>query len=274
MLERQIEVRHAGGTDGVDEIVAEVARVEIEQPRPRRAFGHGAYQRHDRTGAEFVGAIFAVARQVLGDEHDFLRPEFVDLTQNGVDIAAALRPAERGDGAESAGAVASFGDLHIGPRAGGARPRQVEQVECRNGRCVHRNAAFARRGDPERDRHTEARHLVDLGQCLGQFVAVALGHTTGHHQPRPVFALFVEGEDGVDRFTPRFVDECARVHHHQIGERRIVGGGHAVGEQRADELVAIDLVLRAAQSFDVELLPHGYEATRRTRRGPITPQLA
>ena len=56
--------------------------------------------------------------EVLGDEHDLAAPRARrPRARIGVDVAAALRAAERRDGAESARAVAALGDLHVGPRA-------------------------------------------------------------------------------------------------------------------------------------------------------------
>ena len=49
--------------------------------------------------------------------------------------------------------------------------------------------------------------------------------------------------------------------------RRIVGGRHAVGQQGADQLVAVDLVLGAAQGLDVEALAHDRQATGDLARG-------
>ena len=48
----------------------------------------------------------------------------------------------------------------------------------------------------------------------------------------------------------------------------VVGGHQPVGEERADELVGVDLVLRAAQRLDVEALRHGSPAYRRALAAP------
>ena len=134
VLQRQIEVRHGRRADDVDELVAEVARVQVEQADPRHPLADRPHERDDRPGAELGGAVLAVRREVLGDEDDLLGAELVDLVEDLVDVAAALLAAERRDGAEPARAVAAFGDLDVGPRRRRLRPGQVEQVEARDRR--------------------------------------------------------------------------------------------------------------------------------------------
>ena len=116
MLQGQVEVRDARLADDVDQLVAEVARVEVEQAHPRHPLADGAHERHDRPGAELVGTVLAVRRQVLGDEDDLVGGELVDLGEDLGDVAAALLAAERRDGAEPALAVAALGDLDVRPR--------------------------------------------------------------------------------------------------------------------------------------------------------------
>ena len=82
----------------------------------------------------------------------------------------------------------------------------------------------------------------------------------------PVFARGRQRQDRVDRLLASLLDERARVHHHEVG---LVDGFRrlqAIREQRADELVGVDLVLRAAQGLDVEPLGHARKAT-----GPASP---
>ena len=244
--------------------VAEIARIEVQQADAPDAFGHRPHERHDGSGAELGRAILAVRRQVLGDEHDLGHAELVDLVEDRRHVTAALLAAERRDGAEPARTVAALGDLDVGPRDGRARPRQVEQVERRQRRRAHRDQrARGRRCRRRRldEPDPEAGDAIDLRQGRRQLVAVALGHAARHHQARPGLAHLVEGEHGVDRLAPGGVDERARVDHHQVGGGRVVGRRHPVGEQRADELVGVDLVLRAPQGLDVEALRHRDHAT-------------
>ena len=54
----------------------------------------------------------------------------------------------------------------------------------------------------------------------------------------------------MDRLFPGFLDERARVHHDEISFVSRLSRGHAVGDQRAFELVAIDLVLGTPEGLD------------------------
>ena len=120
------------------------------------------------------------------------------------------------------------------------------------------------------ERLAESGDLVDLGKLRCQLVAVALGHAAGDHQAGAVATLVVEREDRVDRLATGLVDERAGVHHDEVGERGVVGRFHAVREQRADQLVGIDVVLRAAERLDVEPLGHGHPRyPRHLPPGPI-----
>ena len=132
VLQREVEVGDPGGQDRLDQLVGQVARVQVEQPDPRHPLGDGSHEGHD--GALAHALVPAVGGQVLGHEDDLRGPELIDLGQQVVDRSAALLAPERRDGAEAAGAVAALGDLEIGPRRGGAGPGQVEQVERRHRR--------------------------------------------------------------------------------------------------------------------------------------------
>ena len=68
----------------------------------------------------------------------------------------------------------------------------------------------------------------------------------------PVAAPLVEGEHGVDRLLAGRLDERARVDDDEVGRLGVVGRAQPVGEQRADQLVGVDLVLRATKRLDVE----------------------
>ena len=131
VLEREVEVRDARTDDRVDQLVGEVGRVEVEQPHPVDHVGDLLHERHDRPCTELGRAVLAVAGEVLGDEDDLLRAELLDLAEDRRDVPAALRTAERRNGAEPARAVAALGDLDVRPRRRRRGPRQVQQVEQR-----------------------------------------------------------------------------------------------------------------------------------------------
>ena len=106
------------------------------------------------------------------------------------------------------------------------------------------------------DGHAESGDLVDFGQRLGQLGSVALGHASGDDETGRRIAPPVDGDDRVDRLLAGIFDERTGVHDHEICSADIVGRQHAVGQQGADQLVGIDLILRAAESLDIEALGH------------------
>ena len=112
-------------------------------------------------------------------------------------------------------------------------------------------------GDVGGTADAEAGDLVDLGQGGGELVAVALGHAAGDDEAAAVAPPLVEGQHGVDRLLAGGLDERARVDDDEVGRLGVVGRAQPVGEQRADELVGVDLVLRAAKRLDVEAFRHG-----------------
>ncbi len=224
-------------TDRIDEGVVEIARIQVQEPDPVDPSGDGLDQGDDR--ALTLSLITPVRRQILGNEHDLTGLEHVDLGEDRLDRAAPLGAAKRRNGAETTVAVAALGDLHVGPRRGGRRSRELEEVEAGN-----------RRLGADGDRHPEPDHGVDFWQSRGQLVAVALGHASRDDQLGAIAATLAEGENRVDRLLAGLVDERTGVDHHEIGGGRIGRRPHAIGRQRADQLVAVDLVLRTPQRLD------------------------
>ena len=114
MLQRQIEVRHAGFAHGIDQRVIEITGIQVQQPDPVDAFSNCFNQGND--GSFALTLISSKGSQVLGDKDDFFSVEFIDLTADVFDGSAALWATKGRDGAESTVAIAAFGDLHIRPR--------------------------------------------------------------------------------------------------------------------------------------------------------------
>ena len=134
VLQRQVEVRHAGGADGVDERVGEVGRVEVEQPHPRRP----ARPRPRPAARSLRRRRPGRARRRRGPGRRARSPARLELRRprrgsTSID-AAALRAAEARDGAEAAGPVAALGHLHVGPRRGATPARQVRAGRSRQRR--------------------------------------------------------------------------------------------------------------------------------------------
>ena len=133
----------------------------------------------DRLAATGATPIVSPTRQVLGDQHQFTHAALGEGATLGQDLlgrAASLVAAERRDRAEPAASVTALGDLDVGPRRGGLRSRQVQEVE---GRQRSRAQGDRRRRDHRRQALAESGDEVDLGQRGRELVAVALGHATG-----------------------------------------------------------------------------------------------
>ena len=120
----------------------------------------------------------------------------------------------------------------------------------------------------ERHRHAEPADRVDLGQRGRQLVAVPLGHAAGDDELGAGPLGVGQRQRDVDRLLARRFDERAGVHDDEVG---IVGAGgrlETVGEQRRDDLVGVDRVLRTPQRLDPEgLCTHRGTGYRRAGNG-------
>ena len=165
--------------DGVDQRVGEVGRVQVEQPGPRPPARDRLDQRDDRRRrrARRVGPCRSrpgPGRRARSRGARAGRPRRGSTPRRG---CAAARGSW--DGAEPARAVAALGDLDVGPRRGrpAAGAGSAGRGWARAGRPTRRGlSARASTG------HAEAGDRVDLGQRVGQLVAVALGHAAGDDQ--------------------------------------------------------------------------------------------
>ena len=242
VLQGEVEIGNARGADRVDQLVVELGRIEVQQPHPVDTGRDGFDQRHDRFFADTL--IAPVRGEVLRDEDDFTDVELVDLVEDRLERARPLLPSECRNGAKPTGSVAAFGNLHVGPRARRPWARQVEQIE----RTAPRAAA-------ERDRHTEASHRY-LWYRSGELVTMTLGKTSGHDDLGALAAAFPEREHDIDRLLTGLFDEGTRIDDDEISRLGRGCGLHPVGQQRADELVRVDLVLGAAEGFYPKTLGH------------------
>jgi hypothetical protein len=89
-----------------------------------------------------------------------------------------------------------------------------------------------------------------------QLVTIALSHAPRDDEATPRFASLAEGEHRVDALATRILDEGAGVHDDDVGGGVIVGFDEPLAAQNADEFVRIHLVLRTAESLDIERPGH------------------
>ena len=126
VLQRQVEVRHAGCADHVDQPVVELRGIEVQQPDTvdtRRDVGD---EWDDRAATTDVPPI---RRKVLRDEDDLARAQCVHLGEDRLGRSRTLLAAERRDRAEPTRAVTALGHLDVGPGRGGRWTGQLEQVQ-------------------------------------------------------------------------------------------------------------------------------------------------
>ncbi len=287
VLERQVEVRHAGGEHHFHELGGEGGGVQVQQPRAPHHPGHRLDERDERRRAAGApcspvvgGAVPSVRGEILGHEDDLVHRHHLGARQRShlrEDVRGRARPlgaAKRRDRTEPAAPIAAFGDLHVRPGRCRRRPREREEVEGREpGRTGwRRRGAAARRPELDRDRRRGRRrtgsrctdrdhaltadggewppepcHEIDLGQRRSELVAVPLGHAARDDQARAGTTRAGELQHRLDRLLPGRLDERARVYDHEVGLLGARGGHEAVGLEQTGELVRVDLVLRAAE---------------------------
>ncbi len=271
VLQREVEVRHARGDDGLDQLIGQPRGIEIEQPGALHAGRHGAGERGDgrravgNAGAPArSGPVTAVGGEILGDEHDLAQgrravggdAQRVDLGQHLLGRTGPLLAPERRDGAEATDAIATLGHLDVGPRGTGGGPRQFQEVEPvrrrrRGGGTTTRGEGdgYGARCGGSGELVPEAGDEIDLGQGVAQLLAVPLGHAAGDDQAGAGAAPVSQVQDGVDRLLAGRLNEGARVDHDEVGRLGIRGAAVSLRSEIALELVGIDLVLRAPQGL-------------------------
>ena len=283
MLERDVDVAHdvLGPPDGLDELVAPMGGVRVEQADPEvpldlvqlaeergERLALGGVDLAARVRTRVGPAVHAEVGGVLGDQVDLLDAlgdELAGFLDDGFDRAAAVTAADAGDDAEGAGVVAAFGDLDVGRvtrREAEARGVEVRDVRRGLGQELG-HAGFAAHdlmddGDDVGDL-VEADESVDLGELDAAFGAlddgegalVALRHAAGDDE---LLALLAGGGlavahlvDGLERLVLRGVDEGAGIDDDHVGLGGVRGHGHAGLGEVADHDLGIDQVLGATQ---------------------------
>ena len=144
--------------------VGQVARVEVEQPDPVGALGDGLDERHDRPGAELVGRSLPYDARSWATSTISRAPSWSTSARIDVDVAAALRAAERSGWRRTRrpGRSPRRSSRRPTARSTGGRGRLSRSSI---GTARPRTGISLRLGlRPTRDRHAEPGDLVDLGQ--------------------------------------------------------------------------------------------------------------
>ena len=204
--------------------------------------------------ARLAGKVASPYAGVLADEHDLPDAPGDEMGHLGEDIARGARvvaPADVGDGAEGAVAVAPVGDLDVGRRRlDGARD-------------AGRGAAGGRHPEDPAEYPDDRVLLVDgdergdLGHLLLDVGAVARRDAPGHDDRAPAArsrALLQDAEGRLDPLLDRRHQKRARVDHDDV---RLVGVVDACERAaRLDEgahAVGIYLVLRTSERDEADV---------------------
>ena len=247
-----------------DQRVVDVLRIEIHQANPGQAVDRLQPRQQLRQPRSAV-EVKAIEARVLGDEDQFLRAvgdQFLRLLGDLLDRLAGVRPANAGDRAKAAQAVASLGDLQKRevPRRD-AQPAGVLQRPHR--RRLEEDAAIIRRqgcttavyeeasgGNADLVAGEDAHQLIDVGMPRQQVLAVSLGQAAGDDDPAEA-ALPLQlqhfADDGVG-FVAGVADESAGVDDDEIRPLRFGHHAIAIQPQQAGHPLAVHEVLGAAQA--------------------------
>jgi hypothetical protein len=97
--------------------------------------------------------------------------------------------------------------------------------------------------------HADER--VDLGDCVAQAGAVALGETAGHNDSpqRPTPLTVRQPAQHIQRFLPRRAQKPAGIDHHRVSHRLSAEQGPRLGDLR-EHLFRVHQVLDATQRHE------------------------
>jgi hypothetical protein len=286
--------------DGLNEVVAPVGRMGVEEADPEVAFdfvespnecGEGfAFGRVDATagfGAVFGPLVHAEVGGVLGDEIDFLdsgSDEVARFFDDGFLGATAVAAADLRDDAEGAGMVAAFRNFDVSEVFGGEAEARGVVVGDVFGLPSDEVFLSLRSHEALDDGGNggdlvEADEGVDVGHEAGKVLSEALGKATGDDDFL-FFALgsaFLAGVDGIvdgaNGLLLGHVNEGAGVDDEDVGEFGFRGHGHARLLEVTDHDFGIDEVFSAAKrdesDFDHELRGGASYRREADRRGSV-----
>ena len=253
--------QHLGGiANRLDKLVGHALRLQVENTDPdvlrTHGLGYGAQQLRQiarrALGDVTIRKVGAPDARVLADQHDLSHAtgnQVAHLGNNALGIARVITTADIRDHAEATEAVAAIGDLDVGDSAlDGA-------LDLRN---IGGNLALDAQHAID-DRH-DAILLVglhkgsDLGQLIGQIVAIARRHTAAHDdgaRTNAVLNLVGELERGLDALGRCGGEERACIDDGDIGILWVECLLVARGGQKRTHAVGVNLVLSAPEG-DVE----------------------
>ncbi len=254
VLERHVDVRHQALLlpHQLQQLLVESRRIGVEEADPLETGRRQQRLRQPRESMLAVVQILAVARRVLGDQAelaDALRPRARRASfDQARDRPAAEASAPERNRAEGARVVAAFGDLEVGIAARRQHARRGVIEDHVGGRRRRRRAAeIDDRLDLEQ--RVERDEAVDLGNVARQLLAEAVHHAAGDQELADPLALARRHlEDGVDRLALGLVDEGAGVDDHRLGALHVGGDRVPAAGQLAEQDLAVDAVLGAAET--------------------------
>ncbi len=258
VLKRDVDVLHDLGrvADGGNELVGQALGLQVQDAHPAvvgtHLLGHLAQQVSKRGRA---GQVAAPDARVLADEDDLAHAALKQVAHLGEDDVLGARevtPADVGNRAERAEAVAAVRDLHVGEgRLDGA------------GEVRHGLGGVL-------DAQDVAKHVADLvlavardeGSHVGHLplnlVAVARGDAAGHDDRAGDAALKLLGHQGQRQLDALFHgahQEGAGVDDDDVGSVRVIDDGQGrIGFDEGAHAVGIDLVLGASQGDEGDVM--------------------
>ena len=256
MLDGDVQVLDDLGLlgDGVDQVLGDLVRVQVVEPDPVEV--QLAQLPQERRQLVLPAQVRTVPGDVLGDHQQLLHPgvrQLLRLLQQSHHGAAAVLAPEGGDHAVGAVVVASLGDAEVGiPGGRGQDPLpilgggvDVAQVAGPQARGTHHLV----NGITDVAVAAGAQDAVHLRQFVQHVLLVPLGHAAGDQD---LFHLagalqLRHLQDVVDGLLAGGLQEAAGVHHHHIGTLRLGLDGVAGGLDGRHHLLAVHLVLGAAQ---------------------------
>ena len=272
VLQREVEVRDDRRQleHRRHERIVHFRRVEVEQPDARQAVRARARSSRRSNGSSDPGssasrpyharscATSTTSRHAVLDEVAHLGLDRFRSTR-------ALLAAERRDRAERAGAVAAFGDLDVGPRRVGRGARQLEQVAHagRRGSEAHRRVVRDRPSRPP-PRSTTPPRTRRPRRARAAPSASSAPERSARHPVATSCAPSLRAAASA-RIVSIDSSRAASMKAQVFTTTRSASPGPSarhepVGQQRADDLVGVDHVLRAPEGLDEE-------PARRSRAG-------